>query len=234
MFRISHPHIEGFFQASRPLFCRVLLDVKEMEELFSYLPPFVFYNVSQLVSKEAFCFSKQEFLEGYRHYVNILKEGKAFCFSLLKPLFSAVLSSTETSLYAMKVKEKYLIKKLEPTIQLSLHHFSFCKESKICHSMVNGKEVISWGLQFSYPTLYSNSKKGKVIEIMKQKTFPNNLLFRILRRFIRSRSQPVFFWVDGHRINSHMRLGNNCFKWIDTYKHLSQQGLKIEKKKSWL
>ncbi len=231
VFRISHPHIEGFFQSSKPLFYRVLFDTEEMEDLFSYLPSFALYNVSKLALEKEIIFSKKQFLEGYALYVKGLKKGDFSHLTLSKSLFSAVLSSTPKSFYAMEVKEKLLLKMLEPTIQLSLHRFNFCKENKTFHSMVSGKELVSWGLQFSYPTLYSNSKKGDVIKTMKQKPFPNNLLFRSLMRFIRSKSDPVFFLVDGERINGQMRLGKNCFSWIHTYKSLNEQGLEVERRK---
>jgi len=224
-FRISHPKEEGMFQASKWISFRVLLDETEMESLLNTLSPFSFYNVSEIVQPDQAIFSASTFLSEYTTYVQALKKGTIY--QPPKALFSSVISREPEALYGMDVKKGIILKILKPVVQISLHHFNYSPEDHSFYFMVHSKEAIQWGLQFSYPQLYSNSRTGDVIEVMKDHSYPNTELFRSLRKWMRGSSRPVPFLCDGKRVNVEARIGNGCFDWIDQHPQLKEKGLAL-------
>lgn len=227
-FRISHPKKEGVFQASKWFSYRVLLDSFEMEDLFFSLPPFSLYNVSEIVSPAEAVFSHQDFLEAYTSHIQALKKGVIE--DPPKAMFSSAMSSSNDVFYAMDVKKGVILKLLQPVIQLSIHHFTYSPERKAFHFMVHSQESVSWGLQFSYPQLYANSIKGDVIEVMKDRSLPNTILFRALMKWMRNNSRPSPFLIEGRRVNVEARLGNQCFEWINEHPGLKEQNLEIQRR----
>ncbi|MCB1080336.1 MAG: hypothetical protein KDK69_00810 [Chlamydiia bacterium] len=231
--KLSHPKEEGLLQASKWLSHRALVDVREMQDLLESLPPFAIYNVSELVSLQTARISVENFLAKYIDYVTSLKAGVFVDETPFKPTFSCVFSASPKALYAMKAKEgQYIIKPLEPVVQLSFHHFIFSREQLQFHSMVHSQEAVSWGLQFSYPQLYSNSLKGDVIEVFKDPENPNTKLFQTLAKWMRSATTPVPFLLDDKKIHATFRIGKECFPWIDAHPHLPSSGLKVARQ-SW-
>jgi len=228
--KLSHPEEEGVLHASKHLSHRVLLDTAEMQDLLESLPNFSIYNVSHLVSLENARISIEDFLAKYIDYVSILKAGVSLDETPFKPTFSCAFSATSKALYAMKVKEgQYIIKPIHPVVQLNLHHFIFSSELNQFHSMVHSKQSISWGLQFSYPQIYSNSLRGGVIEVFKDGDNPNTKLFQALARWVRKATMPVPFLSDDKKINATFRIGMGCFNWIHKHPHLFSEGLKVAK-----
>lgn len=225
---ISHPKIEGKFQASKWLSHRALLDSGEMAALLSSLPPFKIYNVSEVVDFEESRISVDDFLIKYIDYVTSLKAGLIPDITSYKPYFSAAFSVDPEALYAMEVKEgKYIMRIKKPVIQLSLHHFTFSLEENSFHSMVHSKSAISWGLQFAYPQLYSNSIDNDVIEAFKDSTYPNTVLFKTLAKWMRAHTTPTPFIVDGKSINATFRLGKKSQKWINIHPQLKGAHLSL-------
>ncbi|MCB1107056.1 MAG: hypothetical protein KDK76_03055 [Chlamydiia bacterium] len=226
--QLSHPKVEGVMHASKWLSHRALLDSGEMGALLSALPTFSIYNVSEIVDLQKARISIEDFLVSYVDYAATIKAGLVPDEKYLKPYFSAAISASSRPLYAMKVKEgKYIIKVKEPVIQLSFHHFTFSHEQKAFHSMVHSRESVTWGLQFSYPQLYSNSITNDVIEIYKDRENPNTKLFQILAKWMRANTTPAPFLLDGTPINATFRLGKLAKGWIHTHPQLAKIGLSL-------
>ncbi len=224
----SHPKAEGMLQASKWLSHRVLLDSGEMEALLSSLPPFGIYNVSELVSLEKAFISTEDFLSRYIGYVAELKAGLIPDEAPLKPYFSAAFSSTADALYIMEAKEgEYIIKTKEPVVQLGVHHFTFSEEQHAFQSMVHSKGAITWGIQFSYPQLYSNSISQNVVEVYKDKNSPNTTLFKHLAKWVRAHTTPAAFMGENKPFYATFRIGKKCVKWAADHPQLQQAGLKI-------
>ena len=222
--RTSHPSKEGMLQASKWLSHRVLLDGEEMEELFRALPPFRIFNVSQLVPIGGGEISSETFLTHYHTYVDALKKGETP--SPSPPIFSAALSAGESPFYFMPVKEgRGIIKIKTPVIQCSLHHFAYSAEEGTFHSMVHSTEAISWGLQFSFPQLYSNSLHPEVIEIYKDPNDPNALIFKAITKKVRALSAPTPFMMGDRRINATFRIGKKAREWIHHHPQLKTGAL---------
>ncbi len=226
--QLSHPKVEGVMQASKWLTHRVLLDVREMESLLNSLPTFSIYNVSELVNLEKAVISHEEFLSKYIDYVTSLKAGLLPDEKTLKPYFSTALSATKSSLYAIEAKGgKHIIKLKEPVVQLSLHHFTFSSEHNAFHSMIHSKTAVSWGIQFSFPQIYSNSIQNDVIEVYKKSDFPNTDLFKTLAKWMRANTIPAPFKLGDIPINASFRLGKRCKSWIHHHSKLQSVGLSV-------
>ncbi len=225
-FRISHPKREGVFQASRWVSYRVLLDPLEMRKLFDILPPFALYNVSDIISLDRAVFSKQTFLKEYDGFIKALKKEK--CTDKPNTLFSCAISQTPEAFYAIKVKEKIIVKRIKPVIQMLPYHFTYSDEDQRFHSATCYQESVHWGIAFSYPYLYANSNNGgNVIKVMQDLSYPNTPLFRALTQWIRAHSRPASFLVKGKKIKTAIRIGDQCMKWVQHHPQLIERGLVI-------
>ena len=226
--RLSTPKEEGLIQASKWLSHRALLDVSEVEALLSALPPFEIVNVSQVVYPEECIISKEDFLVKYVDYVTSLKAGLIPDITHFKPYFSAAFSATSDAFYAMEAKEGKIIARVKtPVVQLSFHHFTFSHEELSFQSMVHSKSAISWGLQFAYPQLFSNSLNNEVIEVYKDDTYPNTPLFKTLAKWMRAHTTPTPFVVEGKPLNATFRLGKKSQKWAHSHPQLKGARLSL-------
>lgn len=226
--QLSHPKVEGHMQASKWLSHCALLDVREMESLFKALDSFKIYNVSELVDLENAVISKETFLSKYIDYVTSLKAGMIPDDLSFKPYFSAAISARQDSFYAIEAKGgEYIIKPKEPVVQMSFHHFTFSAEHSAFHSMVHSKNAVTWGIQFAFPQIYSNSLDHDIIEVYKNSEFPNTVLFKTLARWMRANTIPAPFRVGMVPINATFRLGKRCLNWIHHHAQIETAGLSI-------
>ena len=92
---------------------------------------------------------------------------------------------------------------------------------------MHSKEAITWGLQFSFPQIYSNSIKNEVVEVYKDKNYTNTQLFKELAVWMRRQTLPTPFMYKNKRINAQFRLGKKCINWINTHAQLAHTGLTI-------
>ncbi len=221
--RISSPEKEGTLHVSKALKHQLLVDSDEMRALFDHLSPFSLYHASRPVAlNEA---KIEDFLDHYAKYVEGIKQGKLIDEAPLRPYFSALMTTEEEALYAQEVAGgRALIRSLLPVIQFQAHHFSFSSEQKKFLRLVRGKKSITWGIQISYPQLYQDPKTQEVKKV--ERSFPNSVLFQRLARFLRSFTRPTPFLFEGQRINVPIRLGKNCFSWINNHPQLVE--LKVD------
>lgn len=223
---ISSPQEMGILQASKSLKTQVLLDFCEMEALFAQLGEFHIAIVSEPVSMEQALVSKQEFLEKYRDYVVALKEGKLPEEASLRRYFSGALTRTTEVLYAFQIGiDRYLIKPIQPLIQMQVHHFFYSTVDGKFHPLVLGKESVTWGVQFSYPQIAQDPKTGAIGKV--DQSFPNTSLFTDLSRWMRNETRPTPFLVGEKRSNEPIRLGRSCFSWIGNHPQLRAKGITI-------
>lgn len=226
-FTISSPKVEGILQVSKWLKVQVLLDADEMQKLLEALAPVHFVVVSEPVVAQDAVISCEQFIEKYREYVDLLKEGIVPQAELLRRYFSSALSKTLDPFYAMAAGEKFLIKPIKPVIQLQAHHFFYSDLDGKFHPMVLSPESVSWGLQFSYPQLYQDPKTRQVVKVTDTPEFPNSALFSKLQKWIRSETLPTPFLVKGVRINPPIRIGKKSLAWIKSHPQLKQRGIDV-------
>jgi hypothetical protein len=228
MLRISSPKEEGLIQVSKALKVQVLLDEEEMRDLFAALGNFELFEVSRVVDANHGFVGKNTFLETYAAYAGALKEGRLPDESLFKHFFSSVMTKEREILYAMPAGEKkFLIKALRPAVQLQTHHLLFSKLDGKFHSIAQGKDTISWGLQFSYPQIAQDPKTKVFCKVANSPEFPNTALFLALSRWVRQNTLPTPILDRDRRINLPVRLGKRCFSWIEKHPRLIEKGFRI-------
>ena len=224
--RISTLAAEGPMQASKWLQNQVLLSSDEMVALFAALGEFTIFQTSSVVKQGEGWVSHQTFLDRYKSYVDALQQGQ-MPEEASYALFSSVFTVDPESLYAVLVGEdKQLIRVCRPVIQLQIHRMDYSPADGKFRSMTFGTDSILWGIQFSYPQLFQD--KGSLeIKQATSSEFVNAALFQTLQRWVRHHTAPTPFLVDGVKINVPVRLGKQCFAWINQHPQLKEKGLMI-------
>ncbi len=221
---------ESALQVSKSRKLPVLINLEEMEALLASLGTFSIFDVSRPVTVEEMEISPKDFLFHWGRYVEGIVTGKLIDEAPLRPYFSAVFTTTPDALYAIALANgKYLIKAKEPVIQLQRHHFIF---SEGFHSGVMGEGSITWGIQFSYPQLYLDPKTNQIGKVIKNSTFPNTELFQKLAKWVRSYTSATPFVFEEKQINEPMRLGKQCFDWINHHPTLKEKQLHVASRKN--
>lgn len=224
--RVSTPQEEGILQVSKCLKYQVLLDATEMASLFSALGSFYLGVVSEPVSLESAIIEKEVFLEKYKEYIDPLKRGELPIEAPLRKYFSTALSADVDAFYAMSVRgERYLLKSIQPVIQIQAHHFLYSSTLGTFHPLVLGKDSVTWGLQFSYPQIAQDPKTCAIQKVAADA--PNTLLFGALSRWLREYTRPTPFVVGEKRSNEPIRIGKVCFSWIARHPQLQSKGIQI-------
>jgi hypothetical protein len=95
------------------------------------------------------------------------------------------------------------------------------------HSIAQGKETITWGLQFSYPQVFQDPKSKSFSKVTNTLEFPNTALFLAQQKWMRQNTLPTPLIVQGKKINLPVRLGKRCFSWIEKHPHLIEKGFQI-------
>lgn len=221
------PKVNPSLQCSKWLSSSVLIDGEEMEELMKAMGEFWIFRVSGILQMSEGEISKEEFLDCYFHYIEALKSGQPLTDPRLQSYFSVVFTCSIEALYEVVLPNgQKLIKIGRPVIQLQKHRFNFSEADGKFRSMGMGQESIQWGIQFSYPQLYQDAAL-LVKEVRGQAEFPNTPLFKRLQKWVRDHTAPTPFMVNGKRINVPIRLGKNCFEWINRHPQLKGKGLTV-------
>lgn len=225
--RISTPQADPPLEASKWQTVGALLDPSELAELFVALENPVYYFMGSIYPFEAFSGQKEEFFKVYDEYINNLKNGKTLDDSLPRRCFTAMIATSVDALYLADVgKGEGILRAITPTIFLQHHKFAYSHLDHEVRSMVYGIDTITWGVQFSYPQLFIDSKT-KAICNTAEVSLPNTQLFRQLQRWMRRHTLPTSFEVDDQRVNTAIRIGKACLPWINNHPQLTAQGLRV-------
>lgn len=217
-------------QASKWLKCQLLLDAEEMQALFQSLGNFYIYLTGSIQNRGEGEISHENFLACYRQYVEALKSGELPEEELYRNLFSAVFTVSRDMLYAVSVSdEKILIRVEKPVVQLQSHRIDYSPFDQKFRSMVLGADSILWGIQFSYPQLFEDSITKDVLQIKNDpKAFPNTQFFYKLQHWVRHNTAPTPFIVEDKVFNVPIRLGKECFSWINRHPQLKKRGISVK------
>jgi hypothetical protein len=224
--------LEQPLQASKWLKVQALISGNECAHLFQFLEEtvgsFFLYSCGVVCNKEKGAIDKQEFLDFYGAYIHSLMSDKIPDLALYRGLFSPVMTMTTDALFSIPVGEdREIIRVSKPVIQLQAHHMDYSTVDKKFHSMVFGIDSIAWGIQFSYPQLYQDTVTKEVEIIKRTKTYPNTVLFQRLQKWMRQYTIPTPFIAEGDVINVPMRLGKECFVWINQHPQLVQKNISV-------
>lgn len=226
--RISSPRIEGILQVSKWLKVQVLLDADEMEDLIKTLDGVYFVSVSEPVKVDEILIGPSVFLERYKEYVYLLKQGQVPNSDDFRRIFSSAISKDLDAFYAIAARnDKFLIKPRKPIVQLQAHHFFYSSLDGKFHHMVLSTESVSWGLQLSYPQLYQDPITRQIGKVADSLDFPNTALFSKLLKWMRNSTLPTPFIVKGTRINSPIRIGKQSLSWIKSHPQLKQKNIEV-------
>lgn len=217
------------YHASKWLSVALLIDADEMHSLFHSLGKFQIFNVGCVVKNDEALISHETFLLRYAHYIESLKSGHLPEDSTYRQLFSSVFTVSADHLHPLNVgTDNLLMRVTKPVIQLQAHHLDYSKADGKFRPMVLGQNSVSWGIQFSYPQLFEDPKNRSVHKVEDTPQFPNTSLFRTLQKWTRQFTVPTPFIVDEKLTNVPMRLGKNCFAWINCHPQLEKKGLKVK------
>lgn len=226
--RRSHPNQEPPFQASKWLEIPALLDVEEMDSLFSLFTDCFCFPFGSVLPASGECDVRTSFLSAYKAYINTIKSGDKPEPSEIERSFSLGITSDESSLYVMPVGEnKALLKLISPVIQISAHFFDYSPVDGKIRSKIKGKETVSWGVLIAFPQLYMDPDTKEVVNTVAKRDLPNAKLFHQVQKWIRSHTLPTPFLTADQKIHAPIRIGKDCLKWVNSYAELDRKGLKV-------
>jgi hypothetical protein len=199
-----------------------------MQELIELIPAFKVYDVQRVTASDEGIYAPAFFLEKYESYIACLKKGEIPNPADFRSLFSAVWSVTDKALVSIPAQEgRRLLKAAEPSVQTQINQIRYAPEERVFRTQVFSSDSISWGLQIGFPHLYMDPN---TYEATKTRDFPNMALFMAIQRWIRQATVPTPFLIEGERINSPIRLGKECFRWIDVHPQLKACGIEIDRR----
>lgn len=199
----------------------VLFSLNELTELIETVGPSEFFPLGRVVPIGTRITAAQ-FLQEYSNYLLDLCSD-----SLPQTRFFSLLwtKNAQTVEKQVLVGEREIIRPAYPSVQIQAHHFQFDTSTMECRSMLYGTGSIPWGLQFSYPHLFEDPQSLQIQTV--DQRFINTSLFHTIRQFIRNRTQPTPLRVNERKVNIPLRIGKECFAWIQNYPWMRQQGIQI-------
>lgn len=211
--RTSTLDAEGVYQASKYLKYQVLCNQEELARLFAQLTPFFLYPLTGLSDGEAI--EHARFLSEYGCWIEALRQGRPPTDAELRQLLACALTDDLDTLWKQKVPQnRYIIKMAKPVVQIQAHFFTYSPIDGVFRPMTMGFESIFWGLQFSFPQIYQDPKTLEFLEIKPSR------LFQTIKHWVREETRATPFIVDGKKINVPIRLGKECFSWIQHHPQL--------------
>lgn len=220
-------------QASKWQQIQLLVDGEELAHLFEALGEFRIYAIGRALGKDALAVSRDAFLERYGAYVALLQKGETPEDQLFRQLFSVVFTVAADHLLALEVPpDRCVLKVLRPCVQLQLHCFGYSPLDAKFRPMVFGQGSVHWGLQLSYPQLFQDPATYQVENVRETEAFPNTYLFKSLQKWVRSNTVPTPFEREGGVENVPIRLGKQCFSWINNHPQLAAKHIKVARGKN--
>jgi hypothetical protein len=208
-------------KASKWLSSPVLIDFKEMEALCAAIEPFYLYPVGSVMPLGDERKGLEPFLSAYGYYIDSLQKGELPDEERYRSHFSSVFTVAPECLFAIPVGEgQQVVRIAKPVVQLQMHRLHYSEEEGKFRSMTFGSETILWGIQFSYPQLYQDLKTNEAYSVGLGPMFPNTALFRKIQQWIRHNTAPTPMRIGEAHVNIPMRLGKNCFSWINSHPQL--------------
>jgi hypothetical protein len=220
--RISSLEKEGVYQASKWLKLSLLVDGLEMQNLLHDLGDAWIFPLTGF--SNGLPISHSFFVQEYGRWIEDLKKGELPKESDFRRLFASCITEDLSDLWLQPIASRpneYLIKISTPVIQMQTHFVHYSSLDQEFRSMSIGRDSIFWGVQFSFPQVAQNAKTMELYEVK-----PNALFCR-LRQWVRDHTKPTPFIVEGVRKNVPIRLGKNCFSWIESHPEIKAKGLRI-------
>jgi hypothetical protein len=201
-----------------------------MEALLDHLGPLFIFQVGGALPTGDHFLTKEQFIEGYREYIEPLKNGALPKETEYRKLFGSVWTTSLDHLFAISVGDnKQLLRIYKPVIQLQSHSMSYSSYDSKFHPMVFGDESILWGIQFSYPQLFKDPVTKSIIKVEEDIEFPNTSIFHHLQKWVRHHTMATPFLVEGRQINVPVRIGKECLSWINHHPQLVAKKIEVKR-----
>ena len=214
-------------EASKWLSIQVLLAEREMERLIQTFSPLLMVKVGQLVRKGEGILSQEMFLDAYKRYTDTIASGKPVDITSFRPFFSVAWSRSLDPFLAYQISdEKEIVNVKLPVIQLQAHSMGYSDVDGKFRPLVFGSGSIAWGIQFSYPQLFHDAKVAKVYKV--DDAFENTSFFKELQRWMRQNSIPTPIHSPQGKSFIPIRIGKECFSWINAHRQLKENRLVVE------
>lgn len=213
-------------EASKWLDIQALLSTEEMEKLFAHLQPFQIFLTGTVTPLGQGEISSHAFLQGYRSYVDAIRSGQIPDMAHYRALFSTVFTLSPDHLNVLQVgNDRQLMRVMKPVVQLQPHSMGYSEYDGKFHSKVYGESCINWGIQFSYPQLFSEPQTKEILKVVESPDFPNTALFKALQRWMREHTVPTPMQTPTGPLNLPVRLGKECLPWINNHPQLKSKNL---------
>src|SRR3989344_3576127 len=201
--KISTPGVEGVYQGSKFLKYHVLAAPEELEILWKDLGSFSMYPLTQLAQGDPT--PHGAFLNAYGSWVDLLKKGQVPSDTDLKKFLAAVLTKEEDALWKQEIPgNRYLIKISKPCVQVQAHFFTYSGIDGVFRPLTMGTHAVFWGLSFSFPQIYQDPRTLKLLEVTES---PNRDLLRTIQLWVREKTRPTPFVVQGKKKTSQSNNG---------------------------
>lgn len=229
MFRFSTADVEGTMNVSKWLNIQALLDTSEIKELFEILHPCLIVPVGCVVERAKPHLATDEFFKSYDLYVDALKRGLDPQPRHFASAFSCALSRGPEEFYAIEVgADKMLVKPLRPVVQMQAHSMGYSVIDEQIYPMVRGPDTITWGIQFGFPALFQDRKKTQANNTFKDEGFRNSELFQLIQKWMRRHTRSTPLMIHQRVANIPVRIGHQCFSWVNNHPTLRFHGLVVE------
>jgi len=224
--KISHPKVEGPFQASKWLYQRVLLTSTEIKNLFDLLGAPFFFFLSKKGEQQDLACSFDQFLTSYESYLTSLKFDEK---RVDKRDFFLAISKNLDPFYLMALNEQECVIKFKrPVILVELFSFHYLKNQDKFIEGAHLENEIRFGLQFSFPQFYQDFFTRKAIEHYKDQGCENTLYFKSLQRALREISEPLYLRHPfGKQQRVSYRIGLGCKELIESHQDIKRQNIEI-------
>lgn len=217
-------------QASKWLDLQLLVDVDEMKSLLSNLGLFKIFRVGAVCGVNEGELSMSTFLEHYGNYIECMKQGILPEEKQYRPVFSSIFTLADDHVFQIAVgNDRRILRVEKPVLQLQVNQIAYSSADGKFRGMVYGKENILWGIHFSFPQLFQDAATKEVFSVTNDAGFPNTALYRRLQLWTRQNTLPTPFSVGGQHINVPMRLGKECFSWINSHPQLAGSEISVIK-----
>lgn len=224
MRKISTPEKEGNFQAAKWMKLQMLIDANGLNSLLKALQPLQIVSLSSVGSMEQLFLSSEQYVASYAGWIERLKQGLLPEESELRPYQATAWVMDEESVWLQEIpKQRFMAKVCKPVLVVQIHFMGYSTVDGEFRPMVLSKESLFWGLQFSFPQVYQDPKTGQLLEVEEKE------IFSVLRRWSRDHTVPTPMLANGKKVNLPIRLGKECFSWIDRHPQLMQHKLQIAK-----
>ncbi len=204
---------------SRWISIDLLIDKQEMGDFLEQFHPFLL-TTQPTSESPSFILQTTEFLKTYTHYIDCLKNGSLPLLQDFKKKFYLFITSSLEEVYQKPLaSDKKSLVFNAPLIEVKPICLSVSTVDDSVRVMPLNPKGILWGLRFSFPQMIQKANSCDIKQI-DSKEYPTGELFKNFRKWVRSQTLATPFIFNSKKMNLPIRLGRECFSWINKHPQL--------------